>query len=240
MNDLKHLTELRQLLQDYTISEEGYQLLERVTFVPLVGVASSGRNTIIRELVKTGRYYFVVSDTTRHKRANDGVMEQDGVEYWFRDEETVLAEIKQGAFLEAAVIHNQQVSGISLRELEKAATEKKIATTDMEVQGVHNIMEAKAPAVPIFILPPSYDEWQKRLQIRGQMTSKELRNRMESAQKELSFALKQDYYHFIVNDDLATAVYVVDKIASGHESAKHAAEAQQVAQDMLDRLNASL
>jgi len=84
-------------------------LLQQTKFVPLVAITSSGRNTLIRELLKTGEYHFIVSDTTRKPRTNDGVMEQSGVEYWFRDEDEVLQDVKDGKFLEAAVIHSQQV-----------------------------------------------------------------------------------------------------------------------------------
>ncbi len=236
MDELKHLAEFKQVLAHYQISDSSQKLLDQVAFVPLVGIASSGRNTIIRELVKTGKYHYIVSDTTRPPRSNDGVIERDGVEYWFRSEEDVLKDLRAGSFLEAAVIHNQQVSGISLRELERAADAHQIAISDMEVQGVHNLIRSGASIVPIFILSPGYDEWQRRLRVRGKMTDKEVKNRMHSARKELAFALQQDYYHFIVNDDLATAVYVVDKIASGHESAKHATEARQIAQDILNHL----
>lgn len=236
MGELKHLKEFQKILSSYQISDTGKALLNQVTFVPLVGVASSGRNTIIRELAKTGRYHYIVSDTTRPKRINDGVIEQDGVEYWFRAEEAVLSDLRAGKYLEAAIIHNQQVSGISLRELQRAAEAGQIATSDMEVQGVDNIMKTGAPVVPIFILPPSYDEWQRRLLARGHMSDAELNNRKNSARQELAFALEHDYYHFVVNDDLATSVYVVDKIASGHESARHAAEAKQVARDILQHL----
>ncbi len=236
MGELNHLSDFQKILSNYHISDAGKTLLHKVTFVPLVGIASSGRNTIIRELVKTGRYHYIVSDTTRPKRINDGVMEQDGVEYWFRTEDDVLADLQAGKFLEAAIIHNQQVSGISLRELQRAAEAHQTATSDMEVQGVDNIMQTGAPIVPIFILPPSYDEWQRRLTARGHMSEQELQNRKNSARAELAFALEHDYYHFVVNDDLSKTVYVVDKIASGHESARHAAEAKQVAGEILTKL----
>ncbi len=240
MNELRHLAELREILKNHKISLAGKQLLGQVTFAPLVGIASSGRNTIIRELVKTERFHFIVSDTTRKHRVNDGVAEQDGVEYWFRTEEEVLADLKSGKFLEAAIIHNQQVSGISLRELERAAAEQKIAVTDMEVQGVDNLISAGASITPIFILPPDYDEWLRRLKKRGRMNEREVRNRMESAYHELSTALSKPYYHYLVNETLSISVHVVDKIASGHESARHASEAKEVARKMLVRLENEL
>ena len=87
----------------------------------MISVTAGGRNTIIDQLLKSGDFHYIISDTTRHKRANNGVMEQDGREYWFRSEDEILADLKAGNFLEAAIIHNQHVSGISIRELKKAS-----------------------------------------------------------------------------------------------------------------------
>src|SRR5947209_4084329 len=120
MNELVHKAEFHTLLADYKLSKASLLTLSQTKLVLLVAPTSSGRNTIIRELLKTGDYYFIVSDTTRKPRVNDGIPERDGVEYWFRSEEEVLEDIKQGKYLEAAVIHEQQVSGISIRELQKA------------------------------------------------------------------------------------------------------------------------
>ena len=44
------------------------------------------------------------SATTREPRENNGILEQNGREYFFRDETEMLADIKAGNFLEAEVI----------------------------------------------------------------------------------------------------------------------------------------
>src|ERR1700689_1309052 len=118
MNELVHGAEFRSALRDYHLSKAALQTLSQTKLVILVAPTSSGRNTIIWQLLKTGDYYFIVSDTTRQPRINDGKLERDGHEYWFRSEAEVLTDIQQGKYLEAAVIHNQQVSGISIRELQ--------------------------------------------------------------------------------------------------------------------------
>ena len=159
-NKLKHLEEFQKALENYSISDASKQILLSTKLALMVGPTSCGRNTVIRELVKHGGYQFLVSDTTRAMRMNDGVMEQNGVEYWFRSEEDVLADLKAGTFLEAAIIHAQQVSGISMRELQSARDHGAIGTTDIEIVGVDNIMAINPSAHAIFVLPPSFDEWQ--------------------------------------------------------------------------------
>jgi len=217
MNQLKYINEFYKLLDGYQPSKQSLLTLSQVELVLLVAPTSSGRNTVIRELMKTGDYYFIVSDTTRNPRSNDGVMEKDGVEYWFRSEEEVLADIKDGKYLEAAVIHNQQVSGISIRELEKAEAAGKIAITDAEIAGADSAIKRKVDTLVIFLLPPNFDEWQRRIASRGKMNSAEYKNRMISAAKELSTALDRDYYKFVINDTVQGAAEQVNSLAKMDE-----------------------
>lgn len=215
MNELRHLQEFRQVLDDYHISESSRDILSGTNLVLMVAPSSTGRNTIIRELVKTGHYYFIVSDTTRKPRVNDGILEQTGEHYWFRPEEEVLADLQQGKFLEAAIIHNQQVSGISIRELQRARDQEKVAITDMEIVGVRNIKAANPKAHAIFVLPPSLEEWLRRLKHRGEMPEAERRRRIESAKEEFEAALVEPYYEFVINDSIDHAVGQVESIVSG-------------------------
>lgn len=213
MNKLIYIDEFHQILKNYKLSQPSLQSLSQTELVLLVAPSSSGRNTLIRHLLKTGDYYFIVSDTTRKKRVNDGVLEKDGVEYWFRSEEEVLTDIKAGKYLEAAVIHNQQVSGISIRELHKASDKQKIAITDAEIAGVEHAIQLKPDTIAIFVLPPNFDEWQRRIKHRGDMNSEEYKRRMESAAIEFADALKHDYYKFVINESVEQAAEQVNAIA---------------------------
>lgn len=213
MNELKHIHAFREALADYKLSASAKETLKHLDLVLMVGPTAVGRNTIIRELVKTGAYHFIVSDTTRQPRANDGVMEQDGREYWFRSENKMLEEIKGGDFLEFAIIHNQQVSGQSIRELEVARQSNKIAITEVEIAGAHNTYQAKSDTKIIFNVPPSFDIWMERLRKRGGVPEAEVRRRLESACLEFDAALIHDYYRFVVNDDIDETVAEVDSIA---------------------------
>lgn len=213
MNELARIAEFRKLLDGYHLSKTALQTLSQTELVLLVAPTSSGRNTIIRELLKTGDYHFVVSDTTRQPRVNDGVPEQNGHEYWFRTENEILADLEQGKYLEAAIIHDQQVSGISVRELEKARDEGKIAITDAEIIGADNAIKYKPDTIAIFVLPPSFEEWQRRVKHRGPMAATEFKRRMQSACKEFEIALERDYYQFVINDSIERSVTQINQIA---------------------------
>lgn len=212
---LKHYQEFKEVLDKYQISDRAQDAIKDLKLVLLLAATSSGRNTIIQHQVKTGRYYYIVSDTTRPPRENDGVLEQDGREYWFRAEEQLLTDLRAGEFLEAEIIHGQQVSGISIRELEKAGKEGKTAITDVDIQGMHNIVRVKPDTVAIMLLPPSFEEWQRRLAGRGQMRPDELKRRLQTAQKVFEDGLRQDYYHYVISENIEQSGGIIDAIVQG-------------------------
>jgi guanylate kinase len=236
---LQHLDEFKDILDTYVISDHGKQVLNSVRLVPITAPTSTGKNTVMRELASTGRYLYVVSDTTRPPRKNDGILEQNGREYWFRNEEELLDDLKAGELLEAEVIHNQQVSGISIRELEKAATAGKVAISDVDPQGISNIVKAKPDTLVIMLLPPSFEEWQKRLAARGQMRPDEERRRYETALKVFDDALEQDYYHFVITEDIEQSVALIDAIVAG-ETNPHQGRAPGLIQHLQESLHQKL
>lgn len=231
-NHLQHLDEFRELLKHYQVSEAGKKVLKETELILLVAPTAIGRNTIVNELLKTNKYHFIVSDTTRQPRSNNGVLEQDGKEYWFRSEEAVLDDVKAGNYLEAAVIHNQQVSGISMREIAQAHKERKVALTDVEVRGMATIIAAKPDTHAIFVIPPSFKEWMRRIEGRGVMTVAEKRRRLMSAADEFKIALKHDYYQFVLNDSVAEAALEIEALVRGEQDpakqARHRDSAEQL------------
>jgi guanylate kinase len=205
-NELVHLAEFEELLKNYKMSDELSKELRRGDFIILSSATSTGRNTIIDELQKTGNYCFILSDTTRHPRYNNGVLEQDGGPYWFKSEEEVLEGLKRGNYLGPAIIHNQQVSGMSLDELVSARKSNKIPIIELEIQGFQELTEYKPDIIAFFVLPPSFNEWMRRLKNRGGITPEEFKRRLVSSIKEFEYALESDKYIFVINDSLDRAV----------------------------------
>lgn len=234
MNELARLAEFREVLQSYHLSKTAIIALSQTRLVLIIGPTSSGRNTRIRRLLKTGDYHYVISDTTRRPRVNDGVLEQNGQEYWFRTEDEILADLKAGKYLEAAIIHNQQVSGVSVRELEKARDEGKIAITDAETTGATTAIKYKPDTIIIFLLPPSFEEWQRRIKHRGQMPPDEFKRRMESACNEFEIALNDSHYQFVINDSGDDAIMQINQIAKlGIEDAQLQLRGRELAERLL-------
>jgi guanylate kinase len=189
-----------EALENYEVSPHARTVLAKTPFVALSGIAGGGRNTVIRVLVEKYNYIFAVSDTTRPPKFRDGRMEENGIDYFFRSEEDMLHDIKNGEFIEAEVIHNQQVSGTSIREIERTIGTGRIPIHDFEYGGIKSVVRAKPDATIIGLVPPDYDEWVRRLYNREPIHEQEFLNRLVTAEKVLENMLLNDYFKLLVND----------------------------------------
>jgi len=209
---LKNKEAFKKVLSSYEVSDHARDTLRELDYVVLVGIAAGGRNTIINELQKSYKYKFIVSDTTRPPKFRDGKMEQEGVNYYFRREEDFLDDLTHGMFLEAELIHDQQVSGTSIRELQRVKKENMTAISEVEFGGAQNIASVKPDTKVIAIFPPSYEVWQSRLRKRDAMSGQELKNRLETALKVIDLVERDENIYIVINDEFHHAAERVDRI----------------------------
>ncbi len=210
---------LQQLVDSYRVSPEAVELVKTTPIVLLVGVSGAGKDTIKHRLLATGNYHHIVSHTTRLPRENGGVLEQSGVEYHFITKEQAADMLRAGKFVEAKK-YGENIYGTSVAEIQRAHDEGKIAITDIEVQGVAEYKAISSGVIAEFILPPSYEEWQRRLQARyGSQGADpvDMDKRMRTAIIELREALDKPYYHFVVNEHIDEAVRAADSIAHHYD-----------------------
>ncbi len=205
---------IKDLIENYRPSDNAIEVLHRQKLIIFAGVSGSGKNTIMNELLKTGEYHDIVTSTTRLPRENNGVMEQNGVDYHFLTTEQAVEKLKAGEYIEVAPVH-ERINGVLLSELKAAEAAGKTPIIDVDVQGVHTFKALSDNVIAIFVVPPSYDEWLARMKRRYD-TEEDFRAawpvRRESAIMELEEALRESYYHFIVNEDLSQAVHSAEKI----------------------------
>lgn len=231
---LENIDAFRKALDGYRVSEHARKVLTKSDFLVLSGIAGGGRNTVLNEIAKNDAYAFFVSDTTRPPKYRDGQLEQHGVVYYFRNEADMLRDIEAGEFIEAELIHNQQVSGTSIREFERIVADGKIPIVEAEFGGVNNIAQAKPDAVVIGLLPPSYDEWLRRFRGREEIHEQEFTNRLETAGKVLQNMLDKPYFKFVVNRDVAECAAQIRAIVehNAYTNELHS-EGKQVATEIL-------
>lgn len=212
---LRRRAEFVAALNHYQPSPYTIEVLKKARVVALVAPTATGRNALINYLVQAGDYQFIVSDTTRPPRMNEGVWESNGVEYFFRPEDDVLADIKAGNYVEAELIHAQQISGINAREIARIASAGKVALADIDIEGALNIAHLKPDAIVIFLLPPSFAEWLERIKGRSAFTPIELRRRFETALRQFEVVLNDPRFICIINDDFKETAHTIEVIAAG-------------------------
>lgn len=208
-------------LRDYLPSDTACRLLESTPLALLVGPSGSGRNSLIQRLLATGRYEFVISDTTRQPRTNDGVKEQNGREYWFASESRFLRGLRAGRYLAAELIHGQQVSGISMDELRRVQATGRTGITDADIGGAARLKKLKTDLPIIMVLPPDFNEWRRRLLGRGTMPADEYKRRLKTALTIYDLAAQPPPgYAALINDNLEEAALRLDRlIKDGGDSA---------------------
>lgn len=235
---LQHKQQFEELLADYHVSAEAKAMLREVRLAILLGISGAGRNTIINHLVNSGQYHFIVSSTTRPPKLRDGRMEVDGVNYHFIGEDEMLENLQTGAMLEAELIHEQQVSGISIAELERAAQSGKIPINEVDIGGTEAIKDAKPDTNFFFVVPPTYKEWMYRLHGREVISEGEVANRKTTGKRILSDALSNDTFTFVVNDSSHGSAELIDNTVRTGEAVDDS-EARNVARVILEELTAS-
>jgi len=205
-----------QLIASYTPSDAAIEVLGDVAIVLLAGISGAGKDTIKKRLLASGEYHNIVTHTTRAPRENDGVLEQDGVEYHFIDKETSLHMLENKGYIEANR-YGSNIYGTSVAEFVAARDEKRIAIADIDVNGVASFKKLSPNTVrPIFLTPPSYAVWRDRWMTRYngvKYSPEDYASRLQTAIDEIEHVLATEYYFVVINDNLDEAVAETDAIA---------------------------
>jgi guanylate kinase len=168
------------------------------------GPSGCGKSTLIRRvLAGLDGVRFSVSHTTRERRKS----EAEGKDYYFVSRERFLRLVKNGAFVEWAVVHGAYY-GTSKKELTRGKGGDVVL--DIDVQGAAQVRKKVRRAVFIFVLPPSFRKLRKRIEGRGLNNTADIRKRLANARKEVRAYSGFDY--IVVNDDLDKAAGELESI----------------------------
>jgi guanylate kinase len=139
------------------------------------------------------------SYTTRPARPG----EQNGREYHFVDEATFLAMRERGEFLESAEVHGYRY-GTSRQVILDTLERGHDLLLEIDWQGARQVRGLYPECVGVFILPPSIDELERRMRVRGQDSEAVIQRRLASAREELSHAA--EFQYAIINKDFDAAL----------------------------------
>lgn len=163
------------------------------------GPSGSGKDTVLAELFKNRPdVLFSISSVTRPMRQG----EKEGEKYNFISKEKFLYMIENDMLLEHNVFVDNYY-GTPREPVERAVAEGKDIIIEVDVNGAAQIREKLPEAVSIFIMPPSFQELNRRLRGRGTESEELIEKRLNSALGEIKRASEYDY--IIVNDNITAA-----------------------------------
>ena len=225
------MSKIEKLIREYQPSESVRQLVIQTKIVLLVGISGAGKDTTKQRLMQSSEFADIVSYTTRQPRQNKGIWEREGIDYNYIDEATAARLLESHAFVEAKFVHGT-VYGTGVKQIQ-----------DIDVQGVDEYKKLSPGVVAIFLLPPNYQEWRRRLSVRyasQEEFDREWPKRYNSAIREITHALEVPYYHFVINDDIDETARIVRAIALKPDVYNRKDdEARLAARDLLEQLKAS-
>ena len=163
------------------------------------GPSGVGKGTVLKEFLKNKENVSLsISATTRAPREG----EQNAVHYYFLSREEFEQKIQDGNMLEYAQ-YNQNYYGTPKDKVDEALENGKDIILEIEVQGALQIKEKCPNALLVFVMPPKWEELEKRLVGRGTEDEETIKNRLNIAKKELQQAVHYDY--ILVNDEVEAA-----------------------------------
>ncbi|MEP1741009.1 MAG: guanylate kinase [Kangiellaceae bacterium] len=168
--------------------------------------SGAGKTSLLKKLIsELNGVQTSISHTTRAKRA----AEVDGVDYHFVEPEAFKLLVEQEAFYEHAEVFGNHY-GTSKSSIANQREQGIDVILEIDWQGARQIKQQLPESLSIFILPPSKQELESRLQGRGQDDEAIIKGRMDAAISEMSHYNEYDYV--VINDDFEQAVFEIKAI----------------------------
>ena len=163
--------------------------------IVISGPSGAGKDTVMQRMKERGLpFHFVVTATTRPKRAN----EVHGRDYWFVTKEEFARMINEDELIEHAIVYGDY-KGIPKQQVREALASGMDVIMRIDVQGAETVRRMAPEALMIFLTTNNEDELVHRLETRKTETIDSLAIRIATARKELKRVDAFDYV--IVNHD---------------------------------------
>ena len=162
--------------------------------------SGAGKTSLVKALLDSNEQIRVsVSHTTRAMRPG----EVDGVNYHFINHDTFRDMRAQDAFLEHAEVFGN-FYGTSRSALQQTLDEGYDLILEIDWQGALQVRRHYPQAIGIFILPPSIEALEARLNKRGQDAPQVIARRLLAAGGEMAHA--SDCEYVIINQEFSIAL----------------------------------
>lgn len=166
----------------------------------LSGPSGVGKGTVRDRILEDASVNLTYSISMTTRKPRNG--EIDGVHYYFVDTEYFENAIKNDQFLEYAQFVGNYY-GTPQNVVDEILESGRNVLLEIEVQGAKQVMAKRPDAITIFMVPPSFEELEKR--IRGRRSEPEdiVQQRLSKAKGEMK--LINNYKHVVVNDTVENA-----------------------------------
>lgn len=185
--------------------------------------SGAGKTSLVRALLQAdSQVALSISYTTRPMRPG----EENGRDYHFVTREQFEEMLERGDFLESAEVYGNYY-GTSQVWMREAMAGGQDVILEIDWQGAAQVRQLFPEAVGVFILPPSLEALQQRLQGRGQDSAEVIARRLAAAREDMSHVSEFDYV--IINDqfDVALndllAVFRANRLRLARQMDRHAA-----------------
>lgn len=165
--------------------------------------SGAGKTTIVHRVLEkfNTSMEFSISATTRQPRSG----EKHGKDYYFLSVPDFKRRIIRNEFVEYEAVYQNQFYGTLNSELDRIWKKGNHVIFDVDVKGGLNIKKQyPKKALAIFIMPPSLEVLEKRLLSRAKDDQRSIKERLNKARQELTYA--HDFDKVIINENLDEAV----------------------------------
>ena len=191
--------------------------------------SGAGKSSLIRKLIELDEKSIELSVSATTRLPREG--EVHGKDYFFISDDEFNQMRENDAFLESAIVHGFQYATLRSFVEEKINSGISIIL-DIDVQGFIQIKNSSIKHTSIFILPPSFDELEKRLHTRGLDSKEVISKRLENALTELKSAELFDY--IVLNDEFSKTIEILSSILF-EDNFEYNKDTENILRELLDK-----
>ena len=168
-----------------TTNNQKHQFQRQGILFVVSAASGTGKSTLCDNLRHSDDFIYSVSCTTRAPRPG----EIEGEDYHFLSKESFEKRIEEGGFLEHAKVHDQYY-GTPKQPVIEALENGTDVLLDIDIQGAQQIRGCTDPIikgslVDVFIMPPTFEELERRLRKRGTETEEQIQKRLMTGREEM-------------------------------------------------------
>lgn len=195
------------------------KIAERGQLVVISGPSGVGKRTVISEYMKEHPNAIKCTSVTT-REPHEG--EVDGVDYHFISHKEFDQLIRSKQMLEYSY-YNRNGYGTLKQGVETLREQGRNVILDIDVTGAMKVRALCPDATLIFIMPPTWEELERRIGERATESEAEIEARLLIAQEEVLCAEQYDY--ILVNDTVEATVRRLGQIVHGNRYSRNSMRA---------------